>query len=133
MEPQGELLLSKTPNQSGLGEEVIFAQRSFSAAIVLAITASGLDDKEVYLPLKIDGSHWTKIKKGEAHFPLDKLTDFMDLVGNEIPLQWLANRRGKGLVVLESESQRLLKAANARADEAEKKLAYLSEFVKGKA
>ncbi len=133
MESQGELPITRTPNQSSLGEEVIFAQRSFSAAIVLAITASGLDDKEVYLPLKIDGSHWTKIKKGEAHFPLDKLCEFMDLVGNEIPLAWLANRRGKGLVVLESESQRLLRLTTEALTKEREKSAMLADLLQGKA
>lgn len=112
---------------------MVYAQRTFSAAIVLAITASGLDDKEVYLPLKIDGSHWTKIKKGEAHFPLDKLCEFMDLVGNEIPLQWLAHRRGKGLVMLLSEAERLLQAEHERAEKLSAENVLLRGLVQGRA
>lgn len=133
MEHQGELPITRTPTQHSLGEEVIHAQRSFSAAIVLAITASGLDDKEVYLPLKIDGSHWTKIKKGEAHFPLDKLCEFMDLVGNEIPLQWLAHRRGKGLVMLLSEAERLLHESQEREAKLAGENALLRGLVQGRA
>lgn len=56
---------------------------------------SGLQDKEIYGPLKIDQSHWTKITKGTASPPADhRFVQFMDIVGNEYPLIWLAESRG---------------------------------------
>ena len=130
MEHQGELLLTR-PSRSTIGEEVIHAQRSFSAAIALAVSASGLDDKEVYITLEIDASHWTKIRKGEANFPVDKLNRLMDLLGNEVPLRWLAHSRGYGLHLIQSESERRLQAAEQRALGAEEKLRYLESLVTG--
>lgn len=56
---------------------------------------SCLEDKTVYEALEIDGSHWTKIKKGRASPPADEsFVRFMDVVQNEIPLIWLAEKRG---------------------------------------
>lgn len=56
---------------------------------------SGLEDKAVYEALDIDGSHWTKIKKGRASPPADeRFGRYMDVVHNEIPLIWLAESRG---------------------------------------
>lgn len=61
----------------------------------MSVQDSGLEDKEIYGPLQIDGSHWTKITKGNASPPADnRFVQFMDVVGNEYPLIWLAEKRG---------------------------------------
>ncbi len=130
---QAELPLTRTPQRQPVEEGVIQAQPKLSAAIRLAANVSGLEEKEIYLALKIDAGHWTRILNGDAHFPVDKLCDFMDLVGNEIPLQWLAHRRGKGLVLLLSEAERLLKAEHERAEKLAGENALLRGLVQGKA
>lgn len=54
-----------------------------------------LEDKQVYEPLQIDSSHWTKIGKGTASPPADeRFVRYFDIVKNEIPLIWLAEKRG---------------------------------------
>lgn len=61
----------------------------------LAQELSGLEDKEVYGPLGIDASHWTRIKNGAASPPADgRFSQYMDIVHNEVPLIWLAESRG---------------------------------------
>lgn len=56
---------------------------------------SELEDKQIYGPLGIDPSHWTKITKGTASPPADdRFLQFMDVVGNDFPLIWLAEARG---------------------------------------
>ena len=129
-DPQGALVL---PRPHSVSEEVIFAQPTFSAAIRLGASVSGLDEKQIYRELEIDAGHWTRIMNGEAHFPVDKLLRFMDLVGNEIPLQWLAHRRGKGLVLLLSEAERLLVAEKDRADKLAAENVLLRGLVQGRA
>ena len=69
-------------------------QPSFMAAIGLCISSSGLEDTEIVLTLEIDAGHWTRIKRGDAHFPPNKLVPLMELCGNDIPLRWLAMRCG---------------------------------------
>lgn len=128
--PQRELTLA---NPQPIAEEVVFRQPTFTAAIKLAANASGLEEKQIYRELDIDAGHWTRILNGDAHFPVDKLTQFMDLVGNEVPLQWLAHRRGKGLVVLESESQRLLRIEQEKNAKLAGENALLRDLVQGKA
>lgn len=54
-----------------------------------------LEDKQCYDPLGIDGSHWSKIRKGLASPPADeRFVRYMDVVQNEFPLIWLAESRG---------------------------------------
>lgn len=107
---QGELPLVRAATGEPVADEVIFRQPNFSAAIRLAVNVSELEEKEIYLPLGIDAGHWTRIMKADAHFPVDKLNDFCDLVRNEIPLVWWARCRGKGLHMLQTEAERLLEA-----------------------
>jgi adenosine/AMP kinase len=129
---QGELPLTRAPSPAPVEHGVILSQPSMSAAVKLAANVSGLEEKEIYLALKIDAGHWTRILNGQAHFPIDKLGEFMDLVGNEVPLIWLAYRRGKGLHMLQTEAERQLQAEQAARIEAEKKVQMLTEILKGK-
>lgn len=131
---QGELPLARTPREADVSLDVILKRKDLLAAINLMIDVSGVDDKELYLALGIDAGHWSNIRKGKAghHFPTNKLETAMDLCGNEIPLIWLAHRRGKGLHMLETEAQRLLRAANERAAELEKENKLLRGVLQGK-
>lgn len=95
-------------------------QTSLLGAIKLCISLAGFDaDKQLYKPLEIDAGHWSRIHRGEAHFPVDKLTTLMDLCANEAPLLWLVQARGYDMASLrrlESETERqnrLLREENA--------------------
>jgi hypothetical protein len=78
-----------------LDPAVVIAQPTLLGAIKLCISVAGFEsDKQVYAELEIDAGHWSRIMRGEAHFPVDKLPALMDLCGNEAPLIWLAYARG---------------------------------------
>ena len=108
-------------------------QNSLAGAIALCVQAAGIEDKEVYLSLGIDAGHWTRISKGDAHFPVNKLNALMDLCGNEAPLQWLANSRGYGLVMLVPESQRKLREAEVALAEERARVKWLMSQLNGRA
>ena len=133
LDGQRELPLARAHQSQPVAMEVIQAQRTFSAALSLAVNVSGLEEKEVYIPLKIDASHWTRIMKGDAHFPVDKLNDLCDLLGNEVPLIWWAHSRGKGLHLLESESARQLRLEQERANKLEEQNRLLRDLLQGRA
>lgn len=99
-----------------IDEKLIRQQGTLLAAIKLCISMAGFDsDKEVFMPLGIDAGHWSRICKGDAHFPVDKLPSLMDLCGNEAPLLWLINVRGYEMSSLrpkESETETKLRVAN---------------------
>lgn len=129
---QEPLPIARRAVQRPVSDEVVFACRTFAAAIALAVNVSGLEEKELYLALGIDAGHWTRIMKGDAHFPVNKMNDFCDLVGNEIPLQWWANSRGKGLHMLESESERQLREERERNEALAKENKLLRDLVQGR-
>lgn len=130
---QAELPLRRTVLTSPVSPEVVRAQPSFRAALRLAANASGLEEKEIYLPLKIDAGHWTRMMNGDANFPDDKIEQFMDLVENEIPLEWLAFRRGKGLHMLEGEAERQLRLEREKNERLASENKLLRDLVQGKA
>lgn len=114
---QRSLPMAKTPMQE-VDHALVRRQPSLLMAVKLCISLGGLEaDKEVYMPLGIDAGHWTRIMRGEAHFPIDRLPDLMDLCGNEAPLLWLLDNRGYDLHSLrrkESETERELRLAQER-------------------
>jgi hypothetical protein len=111
--------------------EVVATRRDLLGAVNLCIDVSGLDAKEIYIDLGIDAGHFSHMRRGEAHFPLNKLPDLMRLCGNEIPLVWLAHNFGKGLVHLESETQRQLREERERNADLIAEITALRNLVKG--
>lgn len=111
---------------------VIRLQKTFWDACVLAMSVAGLCAKQIYIPLRIDKGHWSRIESGEAHFPHQKIEALLDLLGNDIPLQWLAYRRGKGLHLLESEQQRRLREKDDQIAELTQKLEWTIELHQGR-
>lgn len=95
---------------------LVTAQPSLLAAIKLCISLGGFEsDKQLYMDLDIDAGHWSRILRGEAHFPIDKLPTLMDLCGNEAPLIWLTHCRGYDPASLrkrETELERQLREAH---------------------
>lgn len=109
-----ELALIRKAERIDVSMQLIERQATMAGAIALCVQVSGLEDKEVYLSLGIDAGHWSRIMKGDAHFPVNKLCDLMDLCGNEAPLTWLSNHRGYGLVMLKTEAQRRIEELEAK-------------------
>lgn len=130
---QPQLPLTRKVDKIGLPLELVVKQRTMSQAVALCVQMSGLEEKEVYLPLGIDAGHWTRIMKGDAHFPLNKLSDLMDMCGNEAPLVWLANVRGYGLVVLQSEAEKRAEAAELALRAEREKTRMLTDLLQGRA
>lgn len=128
-----ELALVRRPASINVSIELIRAQKTASAAISLACQVSGLDDKEIYLPLGIDPGHWSRIKKGEAGFPPDKTRDLCQLVGNTVYPEWIAYQVGCQLVVIQSEAERRAADAEKRAEDAEAQIELLKGLLIGRA
>ena len=112
---------------------LILKQQNFISAIKLCIQVSGLDEKEIYIPLQVDAGHWSRIMKGDAHFPVNKLSDLMNLCENEIPLIWWANKRGYELTPLESELEQQLRIEREKLIESERENALLKKLLIGRA
>lgn len=115
---------------------IVTAQPTFLAAIKLCVSVAGFEsDKQVYSALGIDASHWTRILRGDAHFPVDKLTELMDLCGNEAPLIWLTHNRGYDPASLrkrETETERSLREAHEALDAERLKVRVLTEALHGR-
>lgn len=128
--PQLSLTLGRPVAPQDVPLETIAKRRSLLGAINLMIDVSGLDDKELYVPLKIDAGHWSKMRKGQAQFPVDeRLGQAMDMCNSNVPVVWFANSRGMGLHMLETEAERQLRAERDRRIEAEKKVDLLTSII----
>ena len=113
--------------------ELTRGQRTAGAAFTLACSVSGLEDKEIYLALGIDAGYFSNIKKSKATLQSDLLARFCAVVGNTIYPEWMAYQIGCTLVLIQTEAERRAEAAEARAVEAERKLAYATEILRGRA
>lgn len=138
LEDQHELALTRPAQSVSIPLEVVRAQKSHSAAFSLACSASGLDDKEIYMAIEtepgktLDAGYFSNIKKGKATLQGDLVKDFCKVVGNTIYLEWLAYQIGCTLMLIRSEAERRAEDAEQRARDAEEKLRFLTQVVQGK-
>lgn len=131
-DPQSELALARAARPSQVSIEAVRAQRTRAAAFTLACTASGLDDKEIYLSCGIDAGHFSRIKKGEAEFPADKISKFCDTVRNTIYPEWIAYQVGCTLMLVKSEAERRADAAERERDEAQAENRLMRQLLAGR-
>lgn len=113
--------------------QVVRNQQSLCAAVALCAAVSGKKDKQIYSALDIDAGHWSRIRKGDAHFPLDKLSTLMDICGNEAPVLWLVHQRGYDVDSLrrrQTETERQLETERAARVAAEQKLEVFKELLR---
>ena len=126
---QEELLLRSNPKED-FSDEFLFKCSSFKEALKLSKTFSGLDDKQICYRLGIDPGQWSRIWSGQAHFPEEKLEEFIRLCGNLIPLRWLALKFGYGLHPLRSALELELDKERQGKEELQKRLVYFEELIK---
>jgi len=113
--------------------EAIRRQPSMTKAIVLCADLGGfVNDKDLCRAMDVDPAVWARIKSSQANFPHDKLNDFMDQAGNEVPLIWLADRRGYFLQQKETETQRALRKSEEARVRAEEENRILRSILTGK-
>jgi hypothetical protein len=130
--PQLELPIPRRPRHSGadVSDEVIDEMPTMLAAIDLAQKVAGLDDQQVCAALQIDPGQWSRVKSSQANFPTNKYVEFMNVCGNEIPLRWLAIRRGYELRRLLSSVEEELQRTKAELAEEKAKNETITRFVR---
>lgn len=105
-EAQSELALTRIAQSVPVAIEVVRAQKTSAAAFSLSCSASGLEDKEIYLALGIDAGYFSNIKKGKATLQADLIKEFCKVVGNTIYPEWVAYQLGCTLMLIKSEAER---------------------------
>lgn len=108
----------------------VVGQPNFRAALRLSQSVAGLEDKQVCDSLGIDAAQWSRIKTGNAHFPPERLVDFMRLCGNDIPLVWLAHQRGQELKPLRSTLEQQVDDLRAQLADRDRELDVIRRFVR---
>lgn len=132
-EDQPELALVRAVEPAEVPIETIRRQKTSAAAFSLACSVSGLEDKEIYLSLGIDAGHFSRIKKGDAGFPPDRLAEFCGLVNNTVYPEWIAYQVGTTLVMIQTEAERRAAQAVARAEAAEAENRLMRQLLQGRA
>lgn len=130
---QIELLIAPKPSPQPVADETIFLCKDKLAAIRLAMAASGLEEKEVYMALQLDKATWSRIMSGLANWPTDGDERFEAIVGNNVLTKWQMHRRGyeppkRRLDAIEEQ----LAARDARIAELERENRLMSDLLTGR-
>ena len=133
MPEQPELALAREPAHAVVAIETVRAQKTSAAALILACSLSGLEEKEIYLALGIDAGYFCNIKKGKATLQADLIANFCRVVGNTVYLEWLAYQIGCTLVMVKTEAERRAEMAEARAQASEAENKLMRQLLAGRA
>lgn len=114
----------------GLDFSLINKQPDFLSAINLCVDLSGIPDDSIHEHLGIAQAQWSRIRKGNAHFPPNKLEALMDYCGNEVPLVWLAIKRHYELIPTLSAMEKRIAEKDALIAEQNIKIKHFEEFMK---
>lgn len=107
---------------------------SMTRAIALCSDLGGFEnDKDFARTVGLDPTVWTRIKDGERHYPHDGFEELFNVCGNEVPLHWLAYRRGYVLTPKESELERRLRLKDQENERLKLENRLLREIAVGKA
>ncbi|MFQ5560399.1 MAG: hypothetical protein ACE5FU_07435 [Nitrospinota bacterium] len=129
---QQELLFRTNPKED-VTDDVIIKCKTFKSALALAKNVSGLEDKQLAMELDIAPAQWSRIWSNGAHFPVEKLDQFITLCKNLIPNRYLALKYGFELAPLKTTLERELEEEKAEKEKLKNRLEYLEDlFVKKK-
>jgi hypothetical protein len=105
---QGEMpWLGETKKPSLVEPFLVESCKDELMALNRCIDLSSLTDEYLSGALGIDKGHWSRIRKGRAHFPARKRLKLMELAGNLLPLQYEAWRMGFDLDVIDPNKRRI--------------------------
>jgi len=116
----------------GIDYSLVAKQPSFLSAINLCVDLSGFSDDEIAKDLEIAIAQFSRIRKGSAHFPPNKIMQLMDYCGNEVPLQWLAIKRHYQLMPTMSAMEKRLSDRDEEIAHLTQKLNHFKEFMAAK-
>lgn len=117
-------------NSDEIMDQLIDEIPTMSEAIRCSIRCAKLTDKQVYLELGIDGGQWTRIMSSQAHFPHEKFIELMSICGNDIPLAWLAKKRGYEIRLLKTTFEDLLQKEKSEKEKLQIQLDSILDILK---
>lgn len=107
---------------------------SMTKAIVLCADLGGFEnDKDFSRAMDLDPSVWSQIQSGARFFPQDKYERLFQACKNEVPLMWLADRRGYVLTPKETEMERRLRITQEALSKERERSALLAGLLQGRA
>ncbi len=103
---------------------------TFGEAIRFTVRKSGLTDKQVYLEIGIDGSHWSRIINGLASLPVEKYKPLKTVCNNDFFIRWFAKDLGYDVSLSKEVLEDSLRKCEEEKDELKRKLENIVETLK---
>lgn len=121
-------------NQEEISDQVIARHDDPKALLRFAAETSGRPLKAIADDISMDDKQFLRCLSHNPnetrHFPFEHILDFMESIGNDIPLRWLALKRGFGLVRLKSAVELENEALRSQLADKEREMTIIKSFLK---
>jgi len=122
-----ELRLLHKDQKRKVNIELVASLGTFQETLSLCKSISMLADTVVAERMGMTLEEFVAIWSGDGHFPMNKLTDYMKICENIIPLLWLALKCGYNLKALENEMEQEIRSLQEESKKLEQDLAILKD------
>lgn len=103
--------------------------KSWTQVLRTAMRLGDVTDNSMQIQLGIDKGNFSRILSGQANFPVEKLSLFCEIVGNDLVLHWLAYQRGYELRFIPKLLEEQLEKERAEKEKALKRIAILEDLL----
>ena len=104
--------------------------KSWDEALTVSIRIVKINHETVRLQMGYDKGTFSRILSGDANLPPDRIKEFCEIVGHDLPLYWLAHQSGYELRVLPKTLEETIEEQKKIIEEKDKKLFALEEMFK---
>ena len=115
--------------------EEIARKTDFPQSVSMCAELAGYNlEKQACAGLKMDKSQWTRVKNGTAGIIWSRLEEFMNEMGNDAPVLWMAYQRGYDLHAMrkrETESEKRIRELEEKNQRLQLKNEALVEALRG--
>ena len=68
--------------------------KTWTQVLITAIREGNMKQEAVRLQMNYDAGLFSRILSGQAHFPIDRLYEFNEIVGNDLTIHWICYQHG---------------------------------------
>lgn len=105
--------------------------RSRHHALLKCVEISDLTSKQIYSPLGIEQSQWSRIIAGTAFLNPDLKFQLMEVCGNDVPLRYDAFMRGYELIRVKSDLEAENHRLRQELEDERRVVRRLGEMIRG--
>ena len=105
--------------------ELAKSLNSWTQVLITSIREGKMNQDAVRLQMNYDSGLFSRILSGQANFPIERLSEFNEIVGHDLTIHWLCYKNGYEAHILPKLLEKQLSEKDNQLKEKEERIAHL--------